>query len=75
MINQHSKFLLGFFRFSGGKKGKGAKRGGEREREGVRERGEGGRSEPNAYTQQSGSTLLLRSIGSITFIPQRHRQF
>ena len=50
MINQHSKFLLGFFRFSGGKKGKGAKRGGEREREGVRERGEGGRSEPNAYT-------------------------
>ena len=37
MINQHSMFLLGFFRFSRGKKGKGAKRGGE-ERKGRSER-------------------------------------
>ena len=75
MINQHSMFLLGFFRFSGGRRGKERRGEGERERGGVRERGECGRSEPNAYTQQSGSTLPLRSIGSITFIPQRHRQF
>ena len=75
MINQHSMFLLGFFRFSGGRRGKERRGEGEREREGVREGGECGRSEPNAYTQQSDSTLPLRSIGSFTFIPQQHRQF
>ena len=35
MINQHSMFLLGFFRFSGGRRGK-ERRGEERERGGRR---------------------------------------